>query len=101
MSASYISVKIKTDVTLNALQVINVQFAAVETVSSCLCTEDMILMDVVMLREMPCGLSHAKKRVFFLCSIIKLYCICWIENKWNVDCFVLKKNDRNIFSIFV
>jgi isoprenylcysteine carboxyl methyltransferase (ICMT) family protein YpbQ len=63
--------------------------------------EDVVLIDVVMLREMAGGLSHVKKRVFFFCSVIKLYCICWIENKWTVDSFVLKKNDRNIFSIFV
>jgi hypothetical protein len=50
VSASYISVNINTDVTLKATQVVTVYFAVVETVSNSLCTEEIVLMDVIMLR---------------------------------------------------
>ena len=42
-----------------------------------------------------------RRKFSFYAPLIKVHFICWIENKWTVDCFLSKTNDRNIFSIFV
>jgi len=49
VSSIYFSVNNNADVTLNATQVVTVYFAVVETASSSLCTEKIVLIDVTML----------------------------------------------------
>jgi hypothetical protein len=99
--ASYISVNIKIDVMLNATQVVTVYFATVETVSNSLCTEEIVLIDVAMSRVMSVGWSNAYQLIVFLYPVIQFCYIYFSENKWTVNSFVSKKNDRNIFSVFI
>ena len=87
VSASYISVNIKADVTLNATQAVTVSCTFVQNVSSSLCTEELVLIDVVMLREMSVGWSHTKKRIVILYSVIMIYYIYLL--KINGQLFVL------------